>query len=119
MKTGDHIEKPWGWEQILDLNDKYCIKHLFLESGRRLSLQYHERKMETLILIQGAAELTRGHDEAEQVIEMPLNQPFPITPGTVHRMKGLGPEGGLILEVSTLELEDVVRLDDDYGRAGT
>jgi len=50
---------------------------------------------------------------------MPLNQPFPITPGTVHRMKGLGPEGGLILEVSTLELEDVVRLDDDYGRAGT
>jgi mannose-6-phosphate isomerase-like protein (cupin superfamily) len=119
MKTGDHIDKPWGWEQILDLNEKFCVKHLFLEDGRRLSKQYHERKMETLILIEGGVELTLGSDGAEQVVAMPLNQAFSITPGTVHRMKGLAPTGGLILEVSTPELDDVVRLDDDYGRAGT
>ena len=50
---------------------------------------------------------------------MELNEPIPIAPGTVHRMKGLAPGGGLVLEVSTPELDDVVRLDDDYGRAGT
>ena len=119
MKTGDHIDKPWGWELILELNDRYCIKHLFLTEGHRLSKQYHERKMETLILVQGEVELTLDVDGAEWVGAMVLNEPIPIAPGTVHRMKGLAPGGGLLLEVSTPELDDVVRLDDDYGRART
>ena len=116
MKTGDHIDKPWGWEQILDLNDRYCIKHLFLKESHRLSLQYHERKTETLFLVEGGVELTLGAVGEQQVQTMSLMQPCPITPGTIHRMKGLAPSGGLILEMSTLELDDVVRLDDDYGR---
>ena len=116
MKAGDHIEKPWGWEQVLDLNDRYCIKHLFIAEGRRLSLQYHERKTETLVLVEGACELTLGRGPDARVVSMKLNEPWPIAPGTVHRMKGASPEGALIFEVSTPELEDVVRLEDDYGR---
>jgi mannose-6-phosphate isomerase len=119
MKTGDHIDKPWGWEEILDLNDKYCIKHLFIEDGKRLSLQYHERKMETLILVSGACDVTWGRGVDERVEAMVLSKPYPVMPGTVHRMRGMSPEGALILEVSTTELDDVVRLDDDYGRART
>lgn len=119
MKTGDHIDKPWGWEEILDLNDKYCIKHLFIEDGKRLSQQYHERKTETLILVSGACEVTWGRGVDERVEAMVLSKPYPVMPGTVHRMRGTSLEGALILEVSTTELDDVVRLDDDYGRAGT
>ena len=118
MKTGDHIDKPWGWEEILDLNDAYCIKHLFIEDGKRLSQQYHERKMETLMLVSGAADVTWGRGSDQRVEAMVLSQPYPIAPGTVHRLRATAPEGALILEVSTTELDDVVRLDDDYGRSG-
>jgi mannose-6-phosphate isomerase len=119
MKTGDRIEKPWGWEQILELNDRYCIKHLFLKDGHRLSEQYHERKTETLLLAAGAAELTLGRGAEMRVVALALMEPVPIAPGMVHRIRAASAEGALILEVSTPELEDVVRLDDDYGRAGT
>lgn len=119
MKSGDHINKPWGWEEILELNDHYCIKHLFIDSGHRLSKQYHERKTETLMLVQGEAELTLGASATEQVVVMELSRLFAIPPGTVHRLKARGGHGALILEVSTLELDDVVRVEDDYGRSDT
>jgi mannose-6-phosphate isomerase len=119
MKTGDHIDKPWGWEEILDLNAHYCIKHLFINSGQRLSKQYHERKTETLMLVSGQAELTVGTDAGERVVAMTLSLPYPIAPGTIHRLKATSDDGALILEVSTLELDDVVRVEDDYGRSGT
>jgi mannose-6-phosphate isomerase-like protein (cupin superfamily) len=116
MKSGDHIEKPWGWEEILELNDHFCIKHLSIDSGHRLSKQYHERKTETLMLVQGEAELSLGTSEVEQLVFMNLSKLFAIPPGTVHRIKATGDGGALILEVSTLELDDVVRVEDDYGR---
>jgi mannose-6-phosphate isomerase-like protein (cupin superfamily) len=119
MEIGDYIDKPWGWEEILDINDSYCIKHLFIEDGKRLSLQYHKRKTETLILQSGSAELILGRDGSERVEPMVLSKPYPVMPGTIHRLRGTGPEGALILEVSTTELDDVVRLGDDYGREGT
>ena len=119
MKTGDHIDKPWGWEEILDLNDRYCIKHLFINGGHRLSKQYHERKSETLILTQGAAQLVLSTDGAEHTLDMETSKPYPITPGTIHRLKGISTPGALILEVSTPELDDVVRLEDDYDRSGS
>ncbi|MDA1036451.1 MAG: cupin [Chloroflexi bacterium] len=119
MKVGDHIDKPWGWEEILDLNDRYCIKHLFIEDGKRLSQQYHEHKTETLMLVAGAAEVTWGRGVNERVEAMVLSKPYPVMPGVVHRMRGTALQGALILEVSTTELDDVVRLDDDYGREGT
>lgn len=116
MKTGDRIEKPWGWELILELNDRYCIKHLFVAPSHRLSKQYHQRKTETLILISGNVELSIWSGDEERVIAMAPSQPHHIPPGTVHRLQGMEPDGGLILEVSSVELDDVVRLADDYGR---
>ena len=117
MKTGDVIDKPWGWERILDLNDRYCVKHLFVRTGHRLSQQYHERKRETMILLSGGAELViTGADGTEQAIDMVEGAPYALEPGTVHRLRGTAGEGGLILEVSSPELDDVVRLEDDYGR---
>lgn len=116
MKTGDHIEKPWGWEHVLELNDRYCIKHLFVAGGKRLSKQYHERKTETLILVSGGVDLSLWDGGVERVVAMAVSVPHHIAPGTVHRMRGVEPDGGLILEVSTTELTDVVRLEDDYGR---
>ena len=119
MKTGDLITKPWGWERILDLNDHYCVKHLFVKKGHRLSLQYHERKRETMVLVSGGAELTRGpRGGTMQAIEMVSGEPYVIEPGTVHRLRGTAEEGGLVLEVSTPEVDDLVRLEDDYGRQG-
>jgi mannose-6-phosphate isomerase len=117
-KNEDRIEKPWGWERILELNAEYCIKHLFVKNECRLSEQYHVYKTETLILIDGSAELMRREGDQERVVEMPLGQPFPIPPGLIHRIRGSSPSGALILEVSTPELSDVVRLSDDYGREG-
>ena len=118
MKIGDHIDKPWGWEHILDLNSTYCVKHIFVKNGHRLSLQYHERKRETLFLVSGGANLLlRANGAGEQALDMQVGEPHPIEPGTIHRIRGIGVEGALILEVSTLELDDVVRLEDDYGRA--
>lgn len=116
MKTGDTIDKPWGWERILELNDRYCIKHLFIKPGHRLSKQYHERKIETLLLASGAVTLSIWDGDQERAINMTPSVPHHIERGLVHRMTGAGSEGGLVLEVSTPELEDVVRLQDDYGR---
>jgi mannose-6-phosphate isomerase-like protein (cupin superfamily) len=118
IKTGDRIDKPWGWEDILDLNEYYCVKHLFVKDGHRLSLQYHERKHETLFLQWGAAMLTLvPKGERPQEIAMAEGERHVIEPGTVHRIRATAPEGALILEVSTPELDDVVRLEDDYNRA--
>ncbi len=117
MLTGDFIEKPWGWERILDLNEHYCVKHLFVNRGQRLSLQYHERKRETMFLVSGGADLTRRPpDGQEQTVPMASGEAYVIDAGTVHRLVGPAAEGALILEVSTPEVEDVVRLEDDYGR---
>ena len=118
MKTGDRIEKPWGWEHILELNDRYCIKHLFVRPGQRLSKQYHVRKDETLMLVSGSVELSVWHGDIESMIAMAPSEPHPIPAGTIHRLRGGSPDGGLILEVSTTELDDVVRLEDDYHRSG-
>lgn len=116
MKTGDRIEKPWGWELLLELNDHYCIKHLYIAPGHRLSKQYHERKTETLMLVSGEVNLSIWEDGRERCISMLPTVPHHIPAGTVHRLHGVAPNGGLILEVSTIELTDVVRLEDDYGR---
>ena len=119
MKKGDHIDKPWGWEEVLELNEKYCIKHLFIKQGKRLSQQYHERKLETLMLVSGSCDVTWGVNADERVEAMVPFKLYSVMPGVIHRMRGTGPEGTLILEISTTELDDVIRLADDYGRADT
>jgi mannose-6-phosphate isomerase len=111
------VEKPWGWELIWALTDDYCGKLLFVRAGHSLSLQYHEVKDESWYLQEGRAELLLGERGQDATLrEIRPGDAFHFSPGTVHRMRAL--EDTTILEVSTPQLEDVVRIEDDYGRAG-
>lgn len=106
------VDKPWGYEIWYALTDRYCGKVLFVRAGEELSLQYHERKDETIYVQSGRIELRLD----ETVSEAGPGSTFHIPPGTVHRWRAL--EDATVLEVSTPDVEDVVRLDDRYGRAG-
>jgi mannose-6-phosphate isomerase-like protein (cupin superfamily) len=112
------VEKPWGWELIWAESDRYAGKLLFVRAGQALSLQYHERKDESWYVQSGRAALELGRmglELSEQ--EIGPGDSFHFAPGTVHRVRAL--EDTTIVEVSTPELDDVVRLADDYGREGT
>jgi mannose-6-phosphate isomerase-like protein (cupin superfamily) len=104
------VEKPWGYELWFALTDRYCGKILFVKAGEELSLQYHERKDETLFVQSGRVEMRLG-DAAE---EAGPGRAFHVAPGTVHRIRAL--EDAFVLEVSTPEVDDIVRLEDQYGR---
>ncbi len=108
-------EKPWGREIWFANLAGYVGKILEVKKGSRLSLQYHEKKTETQYLLSGKVKLSIGKD-ASTLREITLNpgDKYDILPYTVHRIEGL--EDSQIFEVSTSELEDVVRLADDYGR---
>ena len=109
------VDKPWGHELIWGHTDRYVGKVLHVKAGHALSLQYHERKDETIHLLTGRMTFWAGPSESE-LDEVDLNegQSFRIRPGTVHRMEAVTDVD--ILEVSTPDLEDVVRLQDRYGR---
>ena len=110
------VEKPWGYEIHYGLTDRYCGKLLFVRAGEALSLQYHERKDETLYLHSGRAELEIGELGGETAVaEIGPGDAFRVGPGVVHRVRAL--DDSLFLEVSTPDLDDVVRLEDRYGRA--
>jgi quercetin dioxygenase-like cupin family protein len=113
------VEKPWGYEIWWARTDRYVGKILHVRKGESLSLQYHRVKEETIRLQAGLLLLETSPAEAQPLtrLEMSPGDVFHIRPGTVHRMTGL--EDCDILEVSTPELDDVVRLEDRYGRAGT
>jgi mannose-6-phosphate isomerase len=110
------VEKPWGYELIWALTDDYCGKILFLKAGESLSLQFHREKDESWLVQSGRAELEMGSpgDKTPNSEVVGAGAAFRIRPGTIHRVKAL--EDTLILEVSTPLLEDVVRLEDKYGR---
>src|SRR5919204_133872 len=112
------VEKPWGYELVWAHTDGYAGKVLFVRAGHSLSLQFHREKDESWYVQSGRAELTLGA-VGEAVLQREVIGPgacFRFRPGTVHRIKAL--EDTTILEVSTPQLEDVVRLEDEYGRAG-
>ena len=111
------VPKPWGYELIWGHTDRYVGKVLHVNKGESLSRQYHEMKDETLYVIAGRVlvDLQRGDDS--ETITLDVGQAFHITPLTIHRIEAL--EDTDIVEVSTPEIHDVVRLDDRYGRAGT
>ncbi len=114
------VDKPWGYELWWARTDRYVGKILHVNKGESLSLQYHNVKDETILIQAGRLRFeTRaaGEDGPLAVREMRPGDVFHITPGTVHRMTAL--EDCDILEVSTPELDDVVRLEDRYGREGT
>ena len=111
------VDKPWGHELIWALTDRYCGKFLVIEAGHALSLQYHEKKDESWYVQSGRATLELGTvDEGGtlEVLEIGGGDAFHYRPGTIHRITAL--EETTIVEVSTTELDDVVRLDDRYGR---
>ena len=112
------VDKPWGHELIWAHTERYVGKILHVKAGHALSLQYHERKDETIHLLSGEMRFWAG-PSAEELIEVPFKagQSFRIQTGTVHRMEAITDID--ILEASTPELDDVVRLQDRYGREGT
>jgi mannose-6-phosphate isomerase len=113
------VEKPWGYELIWALTDAYCGKVLFVKAGESLSLQFHRRKDESWLVHSGRAKLELGN-AGESVLKEEVigaGAAFHYRPGTVHRVTAI--EDTTILEVSTPHLDDVVRLEDAYGREGT
>ncbi len=112
------VPKPWGEERIFAETSRYAGKLLLIRRGESLSYQYHARKDETIHVLDGVLglELECGDENAD--LRLPAGETFHVAPGTRHRM--YAPDGDcLLVEVSTPELDDVVRLSDRYGRAGT
>ena len=113
------VDKPWGFELIWAHTEAYVGKVLFVKAGESLSLQFHNEKDESWYIESGRAELELG-DAGQSVLNSEVvgaGACFRYRPGTVHRVTAL--EDTTILEVSTPHLDDVVRLEDRYGRAGT
>ena len=113
----ERIPKPWGYELIFALTESYVGKIIHIDAGHRLSRQYHVMKDETLFVQSGELGLEIGPAEGFETIRMCAGDVYRITPGTIHRMVGVTDVE--VVEVSTTQLDDVVRLADDYGREGT
>tara|TARA_E500000081_G_C6084976_1_gene329746 strand:- start:84 stop:428 length:345 start_codon:yes stop_codon:yes gene_type:complete len=110
------INKPWGYEELIEHNEKYVLKKLFMKKGKRCSLQFHDYKHETLYVVSGLLKLTVGDSlDTLKEIELKPGDSYVLPPKIIHRMEGLN--DSIYLESSTPELEDVVRLEDDYGRS--
>lgn len=112
MKT---VTKPWGKEEWLELNEKYCYKRIYINSGYKTSFQYHEKKRETNFIISGTAEVWLENDNG--IVEkkiMNAGEYFNVTPPKKHRVIAL--TDIILQEVSTPEVDDVIRLEDDANR---
>jgi mannose-6-phosphate isomerase len=113
------VEKPWGHELIWAVTDRYVGKLLFVKAGESLSLQFHRVKDESWLIHDGRVKVELG-SAGEAILSVEVvgaGAAFRFRAGTVHRVTAL--EDTTILEVSTPELDDVVRLEDRYGREGT
>ena len=112
------VEKPWGYELRWALTDRYAGKILHVNKGEALSLQYHERKDEYQYVMRGTVDIELGDGGGVLATHrMRAGDTLHITPGTRHRLTAI--EDTDIFEVSTAELDDVVRIQDRYGRAGS
>jgi mannose-6-phosphate isomerase-like protein (cupin superfamily) len=119
IKEGVHepttVDKPWGHELIWAKTDRYVGKILHVRAGEALSLQYHRVKDETIMVLSGRLRFEFfAEGEAPSVRDLGPREPFHVSPGLRHRMIAI--EDTDVLEVSTTELDDVVRLEDRYGR---
>ena len=113
------MPKPWGYEIIWARTERYVGKILHINAGHELSVQYHNRKDETVYLLSGEIvyRVQREVDDILDDVKLGVGESFRITPGTIHQMVALTDCD--VLEVSTPEIDDVVRLSDKYGREGT
>jgi len=115
-----HVPKPWGHETIWARTDAYAGKILHIKAGHSLSVQYHNVKDETVYLLSGRLIYRiwpQGKDGAPADVNLQIGQAYRITPHTIHQMEAV--TDCVELEVSTPDLDDVVRLQDRYGREGT
>ncbi len=117
--TVTHVPKPWGHETIWAHSERYVGKILHINAGYELSVQYHNRKDETIYLLSGEIvyRVQREGDDVLDDVKLKVGESFRITPGTIHQM--IATTDCDVLEVSTPEIDDVVRLSDKYGREGT
>jgi mannose-6-phosphate isomerase-like protein (cupin superfamily) len=113
----ERVDKPWGYELRFIRTERYAGKLLFIKAGSQLSLQYHELKDEAFLVHEGTLELVLGKGEEQRIETLGSGEYKHIPPGTIHRFRAV--TDCTLFEVSTPELEDVVRLEDDYGREGT
>ena len=112
------VEKPWGYEVRWAVTDRYLGKILHVKKGEALSLQYHERKDECLLVVRGCVDTEIGFEDGDlKTLRMREGDSVHLAPGTRHRLTAV--EDTDIYEVSTPEIDDVVRLEDRYGRAGS
>lgn len=124
-KTGrvpvETVPKPWGHEKIWARSDRYVGKILHINAGQELSVQFHKKKDETIHLLSGEivyrVQRTPSDESRLEDVRLQIGESFRITPGTIHQMVAVTDCD--VLEVSTPELDDVVRLSDKYGREGT
>ena len=118
MTPAQVIIKPWGWEKVWAHTEKYVGKILHINPGHRLSVQYHEVKDETIHVLSGILMLYTTEFQIEHTLTPGMS--LRIKPGQIHRFEALlGGDPVVLLEASTPELDDVVRLEDDYSRADT
>lgn len=113
-----HVSKPWGSEQIWAETADYVGKIISIAAGQRLSLQLHEEKDESILVVRGRLRLHTGDDAGSltwRILEE--GESAHIPPGLVHRFEAVDDTD--LIEVSTPQLMDVIRLEDDYGREGT
>jgi mannose-6-phosphate isomerase len=115
--TVTHVPKPWGHETIWARTDSYVGKILHIKAGCALSVQYHTVKDETVYLLSGELIYRVWEGEVPRNVGLEIGQAFRITPSTVHQMEAVTDCD--VLEASTPHLDDVVRIQDRYGREGT
>lgn len=112
------VDKPWGKEELIEYNDNYVVKKLYIKANECCSMQYHELKRETIYVLKGKIKLYIGKDINNlEIKEMIPGDKITITPYTIHRMEGI--DDSEYLECSTPELWDVIRLQDKYKRENT
>ncbi len=113
------VDKPWGHEMIWAHTERYVGKILVIQPGKRLSLQYHEKKDESVLVVRGMLRLHLENDRKEiEIIDLGPGEHRRIPTGRTHRFEAVD-EPVELVEVSTPELDDVVRIEDDFGREGT
>ena len=122
VRPAEHVNKPWGHEEIFALVEgSYVGKLLFVNAGESLSLQYHDAKDETIALVSGQAEIDLGDSvETLGAVSLSAGDSVHVLPGMLHRLRAI--EDSVLVEASTADpgwREDVVRLEDRYGRLGT
>jgi mannose-6-phosphate isomerase-like protein (cupin superfamily) len=112
------IEKPWGKEEVIEINERYMMKKLTMWAGHRCSIQYHNLKKETIYVLSGDLMIYTGTSQGNLSGRIfKSGESLTIPPGLIHRMEAV--TDSVYLEASTPELDDVVRLVDDYQRVST